>query len=93
MMRPAVVPPTKPVGERLRVIEALASSVGKSAARDWAAKACAWRNCASARRTFWFDMSMLSISAESCGSPKISHQLPRFDSSCGSATFQPVASL
>ncbi len=52
MMRPAVVPPIRPVGERLRVIEALASSVGKSAARDWAAKARAWRNLASASSTF-----------------------------------------
>src|SRR6266704_2626853 len=51
-MRPAVVPPIKPLGERLRVIEALASSVGKSAARDWAVRADAWRNRASARSTF-----------------------------------------
>ena len=89
MIRPAVVPPTRPVGERLRVIEASASSVGKSGARAALMAACAWRNCASEAARLWLETSIFSTSALSSASPKISHHWPRAISSRGSASFQP----
>ena len=43
MMRPAVVPPSAPTGERLLTMDACASTVGKRAERAPVIAACAWR--------------------------------------------------
>ena len=90
MVRPAVVPPSAPVGERLRVIEPVASTSGKSAARATRIAACACRYCASEAARVWFDFSMRSTNELSCASAKISHHFPFSIASLGWACFQPA---
>lgn len=80
--------------ERLRLAEALPVRVGKNCARADCTSACASRYCASATRMFWLAAATCSSSALSCGSPKISHQVPRAMASLGVPTFHsPAVSL
>src|SRR5260370_42481302 len=67
--------------------------VGDSADRLKRIMARAWRNRASATFRFWLETVSSSSSALSCGSPKISHHLPRSVWSPGWAGFQPSTSL
>ena len=68
-----------------RVTPAPAVTVGKRPERAARTAARAPRNCASAWASVWFETSICSSSAESCGSPKASHHAPRSASSCGRA--------
>src|SRR5258705_2973577 len=79
----------------LRTESALAPAVtvGNKPARAKPINARAWRKCASATFTFWLAWLTCSSSAFNCGSPKISHQLPRGISSRGRASFHPWSSL
>src|SRR5712692_7009127 len=63
--------------------------VGNSAARLKRIMARASRKRASAAFRSWLATTTCSASALSCGSPNISHQLPRGISSPGRAIFQP----
>ena len=94
------VPVDAPLDEKglsvdLRTESALAPAVtkGNSPARKKPIKARAWRNRASATFTFWLASLTCSSSAFNCGSPKISHQLPRGIWSSGRASFHPWSSL
>src|ERR687892_2645516 len=86
-------PPGVPEGltVELRTEAALAPAVtvGNNPARKKPIMARAWRKRASATLTFWLASLTCSSSAFSCGSPKISHHLPRGIWSRGCATFQP----
>src|SRR5579871_378100 len=59
---------------------------------DRATRTAAWasRSCASACKTFWFEMLTCSSRAFSAGSPKISHQLPFSTPSLGCDSFHPA---
>src|SRR4030095_4633408 len=85
----------KGLSVELRTESALppAVTVGNNPARAKPINARAWRKCASATFTFWLASLTCSSSAFSCGSPKISHHLPRGIVSLGRASFQPWSSL
>src|SRR5215470_12782978 len=100
--RPGDVPLNAPVddvekglSDPLRTEAALppAVTVGNKPARKKPTMARAWRKCASATFTFWLPWVTCSSRALSCGSPKISHHLPRGKSSRGRASFHPWSSL
>src|SRR5258705_314247 len=94
---PLDAPPddAKGLSVELRTESALvpAVTVGNKPARKKPIRARAWRKCASATFTFWLASLTCSSSAFSCGSPKISHHLPRGIVSLGPASFQPWSSL
>src|SRR5882724_9272685 len=67
--------------------------VGNCAARLKRTAARASRRRASAILRFWLETVSCSSRALSCGSPKVSHHLPRRDWSAGCAVFHWPASL
>src|SRR5436305_4813518 len=73
-----------------RVTWAPAVTVGNNPARAAATAARAPRNCAAACARVWLETETCSSSALSCGSPNISHHLPRSTASRGWAVFQPA---
>src|SRR4029453_13459536 len=85
----------KGLSDPLRTEAALAPAVtvGNKPARKKPINARAWRNRAPATFPFWLAPPPLSSNAFKCGSPKISHHLPRGIWSSGRASFHPWSSL
>src|ERR1039458_1717080 len=89
---PELLPAAAPLPDPDSVIDGDMDTTGNSAARATPTAALACRYCASARRTFWFEMLTCSSSAFRAGSLYSSHHRPFAKASPGCEGFHPAAS-